>query len=535
MQGLWSKVCGWFDDPVFLLALAAALIAFAVQSGELGSADADHRLQTTHSWWTSEPPVFPNEYPDFGVRGRDRKVQAFFGLGQSLLMLPADVAGTYLERLPLFADYNGNDPSVRNIVVSYTTNILLNILTALVCFRFLRRLNFSEGQAAVGVLAILLASTHLEYTQITQENNYIFLLTLVGFSYQYEWLVGGSRRALLIGSAAFGLNLLTRVTTGMDLIAGGVFILLALMLEGVRGRALWVRWRAYVSVSVPVYLFFGFLDRLYQFYRFGSFFNTYMSLTAKESRLRDPSLPLNFPFTTPFHEGFFGALFVPSKSVFLFDPLLILTIILGGVAWRRFTPAVKAYTIATSVLLLVYMAFYARYFVWAGDFAWGDRYVSTAAELAALLAVPMLLRYRAQLGKLVWLAGVAIGLIATSIQIASVIFWLSLEEFQMETLGRSTFVVGLRFKNIVAFVGGAPDPFGLASRLQVEDPWAYEHITTWNFLPFQLRHAGQAPGWAVHIAFAIWGSALVGLVLTLWRLRGSLLRSKATPNCLYSD
>jgi hypothetical protein len=518
MRRIAGTVRGWFGDPVFLLALAAALIAFAVQSGELGSADTNHRLQASHSWWTSEPPVFPNEYPDFGVRGRGGKVQAFFGLGQSLLMLPADIAGTYLERLPVFDDYRGNDPSVSNIVVSYTTSILLSVLTALVCFRFLRRLNFSEGQAAAGVMALMVATTHLHYTQILQENNYIFLLTLVGISYQYEWLVSGSKRDLLIGSAAFGLNLLTRVTTGMDLIAGGLFILLALMFDGVRGRALWARCRAYLAVAVPVYLFFGFMDRLYQFYRFGSFFNTYMSLTAQESRQRDPSLPLNFPFTTPFHEGFFGALFVPSKSVFLFDPLLVLAVLLAVVAWRRFSPAAKAYMIATSVLLLVYMAFYARYFVWAGDFAWGDRYVSTAAELAALLAVPLLLRYRSQLGRVVWAGGVALIAIAVAVQIASVAFWISLEEFQMETLGRSTFVVGLRFKNMVEFARGGMDPFGLADRLQIEDPWAYQHITTWNFLPFQLQHAGAAPVWVVQVAFVLWGAGLVALALTFSRL-----------------
>jgi hypothetical protein len=513
---------GWFGDPVFLLGLAAALIAFAVQSGELGSADADHRLQTAHSWWTSEPPVFPNEYPDFGVRGRGGKVQAFFGLGQSLLMLPADIAGTCLERLPVFADYNGNDPTVRHIFVSYTTNILLSVLTALVCYRFLRRLKFSEGQAVAGVLALLVATTHLHYTQITQENNYIFLLTLAGLSYQYEWLMTGSRRALLIGSAAFGLNLLTRLTTGMDLIAGGIFILLTLWFEGERGRALWVRCRDYLFVAGPVYLLFGFLDRLYQFYRFGSFFNTYMSLTAAESRQRDPSLPLNFPFTTPFHEGFLGALFGPAKSVFLFDPLLIVTVLVVVFAWRRLTPAMRAYTLAAWVLLFVYMAFYARYFVWAGDFAWGDRYVSSAAELAALLAVPLLLRYRVPLGNVVWSAGVALVVISAAIQVASVAFWLSLEEFQMETLGRSIFVVGLRFKNIIEFARGRTDPFGLANRLPNEDLWAYEHITSWNFLPFQLQHAGQAPGWVVELAFALWCAALLGLVWTLWRLRGVL-------------
>src|SRR5260370_17243200 len=122
-----------FSNPRFLLALAAALLAFVVQSGELGSADTVHRLQTAHSFWTSEPAVFPNEYPEFGVHGRGGKLYDWYGLGQPLLMLPADIVGTYLEKLAIFSDYNGDDPTVRDIFVSYPTTILINVLTALCC------------------------------------------------------------------------------------------------------------------------------------------------------------------------------------------------------------------------------------------------------------------------------------------------------------------------------------------------------------------------------------------------------------------
>ena len=486
------------------MALAAGLIAFVVQSGELGTADTQHRLQSAHSWWTAEPPVFPNEYPEFGVHGRGGKIQGWYGIGQSLLLFPFDVIGTYLERLPIFASYNGNDPSVRNIFVSYCINILINVLTALVCFRFLRQLKFDMRQAVAGVLALLLLTTHLHYTQNMMENNYIFLLTLTGISLQYEWLCTGNRKALLVGSAAFGLNLLTRITTAMDLVAGALFLLLVMWFDGERGRAMWDRCRSYIAVAFPVYLFFGLLDRVYQYYRFGSFFNTYMSVVAMEARLRDPSLPAGYPWETPFHVGFFGALFSPEKSVFLFDPLLMVMILIAVVGWKRFAPAVKAYVVMGFVLMLAYISFYARYTVWSGDFAWGDRYVSTSVQLAVLLAVPLLLRYRDVLGKAVWRVGVVIWAISGLIQIASLTFWLPLEIYQMETLGHPTFVVLQRMKNIVGFASGTMmDNFAMHW-----DPWDYVHITTWNFLPFLLKRVGAAPRWVVHVTLMLWMAAL---------------------------
>jgi hypothetical protein len=519
MQTSIHLICRWFRDPLFLLALAAGLIAFVVQSGELGTSDTQHRLQAAHALWTSEPAVFPNEYPDFGVKGRGGKLQSWFGIGQSLLMLPAEIVGTFLEKLPIFAEYSGNDPSVRNIFVSCTINISLTVLTAIVCFRFLRLLKFGTAQAVAGALALLLLTTHLHYTQNMQENNYICLLTITGFCFQYEWLQAGNRRALVVGSSAFGLNLLTRLTTGLDLLAGCFFVMLVLWFEGNRGRALWDRCRAYAAVAFPVYLFFGLLDRLYQFYRFGSFSNTYIGLVTLEQKLRDPSLPASYPFDTPFHVGFFGALFVPEKSIFLFDPLMVLMILLVAVGWRRFSPGVKAYTITGFLLLFAYICFYARYTVWAGDFAWGDRYVSTSAELAALLAVPLLLRHRYDVAKLVWIAGIALIAVSAIAQIASLAFWVSLEEYQLETFGHPTFIIGLRLENIAAFALGKMDAWGLNNHAMTEDQWDFVHMTCWNFLPFLLKRVGQAPAWVVNILFAVWGAGLAALAAVLLRLR----------------
>src|SRR4029077_9761790 len=249
-------------------------------------------------------------------------------------------------------------------------------------------------EAGAGVLALLLCTTHLHYIQNMMENNCIIFLTLAGFTYQYDWLLTGARRALAIGSVAFGLNLLTRLTVAMDVFAGAMFLLLVLVFRREGGKAVWMRLRTYAGVALPIYAVFLLIDRTYQYYRFGSFLNTYVTVFGEQQRMLNPSLPSNYPFETPFHVGFLGALFAPEKSIFLFDPLIILTLVLLVLHWRWLAQPVRAYAIATCLMLLAYLSFYARYFAWAGDFAWGDRYVSTAVELVALMAIPLLLKYR---------------------------------------------------------------------------------------------------------------------------------------------
>ncbi len=516
-----SRVRQWWCDPLVLLCLTAGLLGCVVQSGELGTADTMHRLQTTHWLWTHEPQVFPNEYPEFGLHGRGGQIFSWYGIGQSLLMLPADFVGTWISRWHVFSGY-GDDPAVRSIVVSYVTGILVSVFTALIAFRLLRQFLFSMRESALGVLALLFCTTHLHYTQNMTENNYIMLLTLAGFSFQYEWLRTGGRRALFLGSCALGLNLLTRLTTGLDLIAVGVFLLLVLWMERASGAGLRRRFVEYVGTAAPVYAVFVMVDRLYHFYRFQSFTNTYVTIFGREQRMIDPTLPANYPWETPFHIGFLGPLFKPEKSIFLFDPLLVLAIVLIVVLWKRLSVAVKAYSVTSLLLVLAYICFYARYTVWSGDFAWGDRYVSTAVELATLLAVPLLSRYwYGMSGAVRWGATILI-CVSLLIQLASLAFWLPLEIYQMETLGHPTFVIALRFKNILAFALGKMDAWGLNTEAMGQDPWDFVHITTWNFLPFLLRRVGTAPRWVVDIAFFFWGVVLTALLGVLNRLRIAL-------------
>ena len=528
--------------PLFLLLLVTALFTFLIQSGELGTSDTMHRLQVAHSLWTGQPQVFPNEYPEFGLHGRGGRLYAWYGIGQSLLMLPADLLGSAATHLQIWRSYvnSGEDPAIRSIVVSISTNVLINVLTALAAFRLLGLLGFSEGESVAGVLALLCATTHLHYAQNMEENNYILLLTITGFALQYKWLTTGNRRALFWGSAALGLNLLTRLTTTLDAFGAACFMLLVVFFRqraADQGEPVDVAatttsplamLRTYLRTAIPIYAIFLVVDRIYQYIRFGSWTNTYVTYFAREQRLQDPSLPANFPFNRGWfegglHSGILGPFFMPEKTIFLFDPIFPLALVLTLLLWKRLTPAVRAFIVATLVMVAAYIVFYARYNWWAGDFAWGDRYISSAVQLSTLLAVPLLLRYRKVLGRAVWSLGLAITGVSVAIQCASLAFWVPLEIYQMETFGHPTWVVLLRFKNIAAFALHKRAAWGLDTFAMFQDSWDTAHITTWNFLPSLLRHIGQAPLWAVHVLYGVWTATGVALVFASVKLVRTLM------------
>ena len=505
------------DRPAFLLALAAFLTALLVQSGELGSIDSINRLQTTHSYWTSKPSVPEGTVVKFAFGavavGKNGRMYVASGMGQSLLMLPSDIVGTLLEHL--------FHPGLRSIVVSYSTNILVCVLTVLVCFRWLRLLEFTPSESIAGALALLFGTTFLHYTQNMMENNLIFLLTLTGLCFQYEWLCTGSIRSLVIGCLVLGANLLVRLTTAMDIIAVGLFVLLVLLWkQGVRGREVLTRIWNYVRVAGPCYAAFLVIDRAYQYHRFGSIFNTYLSIMAEQQKRVDASLPPDYPWSTPLHEGLLGPLISPEKSIFLFDPLILLTVLLCLLLWKRFHPEMKALLVTGFSLLATYILFYAKYFPWSGDFAWGDRYVTTPVQLLAMISIPLLLRHRPDLGKIVPRLGMAIACISVVIQLASVVFWHPLEIDQMETLGHPTFVIGLRFENIAAVALGKMNQWGLSNQATRKIDGI--HADTPYFLPFLLRKDGRVSKRVANGLIAGWSAGLAALIVVLW-----LIQSKA--------
>ena len=512
------------NKPAFLVGLTALLTALAVQPGEFASIDTIRRLQTTRSFWLSVPPVMPG---DIGLVGRNGQLHYWYGMGQSLLMLPADILARCTVRL--ISQFReppwwlvGEDT-----IVSYITSTLVCILAILVCFYFLRSLAFTSNQSVAGACSLLLGTTFLHYTQNMQENNFLLLLTLTGFYFQYDWFRNGSTCSLFWGSVAFGATLLTRLTAGLDILAGVLFISLCLWYDKDRRHVMLDRMIEYARICIPCYMAFFIIDRLYQYYRFGSLFNTYAHIYAVQFRFipeanSSGTTEAGWLWSTPFWKGFLGPLITPEKSIFLFDPLIVLTLVLTFCLWKRFASDTKAYMIALLLLLLFYIGIYARYFSWSGDRAWGDRYVTTPVQMLAMISIPLLMRYRLTLKLWAWNLGKAIVVTSVIIQAASTFFWHSLELRQMTTLGQPTFIIGLRFVNILAFAFRMTDQWGLSN----EDTRSNMRSGTPYFFPWLTMQRGSASSGKITILMAGWICLLLALFWLLFLVRSKIRDSE---------
>ena len=289
--------------------------------------------------------------PSSALHGRGGKLYSWYGIGQSLLMLPADHHGHLACPLADLCRLRRRSCRPQHCRQLHT-NILVNVLTALIAFRFLRQLRFSAKESVAGVLALLFCTTHLHYTQNMMENNYIMLLTLTGFSFQYEWLRTGSRARAFHGLAALGpepadpSDHWPRSDRRREFFSSR-----PLVRESGRPRL----WRRFPDLhkdrrSRLCILFDA--RSLYQFYRFGSFTNTYVATIRPGTPPAgsDAARELSLEYAL---SRWFSRRAVPAGEVHLsLRSASRAGDFSRGIAWKRLTPELRAYGVTSLSRLL---------------------------------------------------------------------------------------------------------------------------------------------------------------------------------------
>lgn len=507
-------------NPGILLTIISFITAVLVQTGDLGSIDTARRLQVTHSFWTKAPPVKVGDYPEFGIVGRGGEIQAWYGMGQSLVMLPSDIIATKLTEQLKLSEMVAE--KLRVALICYMTFPLISSLAILFGFNFLKILNFTQKESIAGSLGLLFGSSFLACTQINQENSLLLLLTLSGYYLNSYWLITGLKRALFWGTCALSFNFLVRLTTFIDIFSVSIFVFSSLLLKnrlGILNKPLKRYISEYCLVAIPVYVFFLLIERMYQWIRFGTIWGTYFSIIEDQylpQKLHQisPELFKNLLFIhfsqnfsqLPFINNCLNILFSPEASILLFDSLIIVFATLIIKFWYQ-TPYFTKLLIASLIfLLLSYIVFYANFPFWKGSSFWGSRYTTTPTQLISMLSIPLFMQFKNFFRtRLVKLFGCIFIFYTVIVQISSVIFWYNLEGVQASFFGKPTFIIGLRFKNILAVALNKFDDWGLSF------PEYTDRFTTLNFTPF-LTYNYLSPQ-AYLLAQTVWWATLVFLII----------------------
>lgn len=477
--------------------------------------DIGPRLRATHWLWTGEmhtpsPAVVTDptawRWPA-GVPGRDGVLHPWFGIGQSLLMLPADVVATAAGMLvPQLKSERG-----RTLVVSYVTFPLFHGLGVAVAFLVLLALGVPRAEATLGAILLLVATTYLWHVQNIQENTQQFLFTAAGCWAVLQWSRTREPRWLTIAAACVGFNLLIRVTTMADVVGVGLF---ALMLGWTRPGSL----KAIVIRFAPVVFGYVVIDRLYHWVRFGTITDTYMARLGEQMRLLNPQMSPLHPFEGSFADGFLGVFLSPAKSVFIYDPLLVLTLGLVIWHWRKLPFEWRAYVVAMSAILVMTAAGYATYYNWEGEASWGNRFTTTPVFGLALLAVPLALRSGASRALVIGVVAVA-----CAVQLVSLVFpsWgelvqngASKERFALlPGCQPSTdyFVLGQRVQNLWLWI-----TTGVTGPTCDGQPTGTP-LALWGLLPFN----SLSPELRL-LARAVWLAGWAGVIVWARRIRNGL-------------
>ncbi len=326
----------------------------------------------------------------------DGRIYCKYGIGQSLLMIPLFGIGEAIGAI-------APEPLVRLMERPYifamsTLNQWLGAAAVVLLFLIARQVGFDGKTALLVALAAGLSSMLWLNSQTSFDNMLatvlieVVVLVLLG---RAPLRVG----AALAGGLAMGGMFLTRWADGW------------IMLPGV--AALWAAQREPRPVRVLAAVLFWAAAAaglaLTMAYNYMRFFDPF-ELGYDDDNTSWRFLP----------GGLFGFLFSPTKSLFLFSPLLALALTHFGPLWRRLGGGARA--AGFFWLLGAPLVAYSCFETWDGGWCFGPRYLLPSATLAFLAVGEWLERepmHRTIGGALAFLLLFLLGMYAQTICLAS--------------------------------------------------------------------------------------------------------------------
>jgi len=319
---------------------------------------------------------------------------------QSVLQIPLYLIGRAVEDFGCFQGRN----NAREFFVGLL-NTFITSLSVVLFFIVSLKLGFQKKSALVLALLFAFASTAFLYARFNS-NEPTVCLFLLGL---YFAILNLKEKSSWGNALFLAIMLFCLICSHYGMIpvalAAGVLVILKRKALGLKESQLF----AIIALSVVAL----FLCAAYNDARYGSFW-----LTGYE----------NQRFSTPTFTGLYGLLFSPGKSLFLYDPLVLLSLFWFGKFFRREGNTWSAFFVIA--IPLYRLALYAHWHAGFGSMAWSSRRFLPVLPFVLIPLGVMLDRFN-KLGKCKRVVIIAIITFSVLVQLLSIAvhykhYWLTM-------------------------------------------------------------------------------------------------------------
>ncbi len=390
-----------FITYYFFSLLATFLI---LSSGVIDSQDGFQYLAVARNIYYKGEPTAPeygynireNIHMSTYVAG-DGKTYSPTGLGYSLAYLPA-VAITDM----VYKIYNISPPvhfPLENdwlilLTASFTNGFFAAVLGVTI-FLYLLELGLSKKQALLISFAGLFTTNLLPYAKYSFPHMMFTAFLVLAFFLIKKYFQTKKKLFLIFAGASFGMVSITyNQTFLLAVIPLGIYILILSKL-----RLIFTSPKKFIGslkikflLSNLLIFFLGTLPLLIIYLWFENLRSGTTQNLANPLNIAGRGVAPFLDIPKPvFFEGIYGQLFSPGRSIFLYSPILLVTIFF----WHRIKKVIYPETLVFLILSIITIIFFAsqRTFdaqrgvaaIWHGESSWGPRYLSPLIPFGILI------------------------------------------------------------------------------------------------------------------------------------------------------
>ena len=343
--------------------------------------------------------------------GVDGRRYSLYGLGQSICMLPFAATGLAMEKVA------GINPRVADLAGQFLASVILfpaiGAMLVWLFYRLVIELGYSKSVSVLTASVLAFATMNFHYSVITYEQTQVGVLLLLAMIFLVKNLREGRFLYAWFFCVSLGLCLLFRLGSAVVILP--IYLTAAveeILGEGKKSRVMRVgKWLAAgVCGMGGIIIFLGW----YNYIRFGSILESGYGLCTSTALgghgiFESRSLPT-----------LAAMLFSPGKSIFLYNPILLLFPLCVYGFYRRH----KVVALATFFAIFANFVFHSFLTAWAGDYAWSIRY---QVPVLAFLVLPVVLLFSKPMKSMVKILVILLISISCVIQLASVVYKFDLE------------------------------------------------------------------------------------------------------------